>query len=153
MGTPDFAVATLQRLVENNLEVVAVVTAPDKPVGRGLKVSESPVKRYAVSQNIPVLQPEKLKNKWFLEELAGYKADLQVVVAAPEEAQARLAAQELLGFAPVLGAGERRQLSDEVPPVALGGGQAGIEHGDHALVVGAADQPTRPLGEHHRRSG
>lgn len=81
MGTPDFAVATLQRLVENNLEVVAVVTAPDKPVGRGLKVSESPVKRYAVSQNIPVLQPEKLKNKIFLEELAAYRADLQVVVA------------------------------------------------------------------------
>lgn len=81
MGTPDFAVATLQRLVENKLEVVAVVTAPDKPVGRGLKMSESPVKKYAVSQNIPVLQPEKLKNKLFLEELASYQADLQVVVA------------------------------------------------------------------------
>ena len=81
MGTPDFAVATLQRLVENNFEVVAVVTAPDKPVGRGLKMSESPVKKYAVSRNIPVLQPEKLKNKSFLEELAGYQADLQVVVA------------------------------------------------------------------------
>lgn len=81
MGTPDFAVATLQRLVENNLEVVAVITAPDKPVGRGLKMSESPVKKYAVSQNIPVLQPEKLKNRAFLEELAAYKADLQVVVA------------------------------------------------------------------------
>ncbi len=81
MGTPDFAVATLQRLVENNFEVVAVVTAPDKPVGRGLKMSGSPVKKYAVSQNIPVLQPEKLKNKQFLEELAAYRADLQVVVA------------------------------------------------------------------------
>jgi methionyl-tRNA formyltransferase len=81
MGTPDFAVATLQRLVENNFEIVAVITAPDKPTGRGLKMSESPVKKYAVSQNIPVLQPEKLKNKAFLEELASYKADLQVVVA------------------------------------------------------------------------
>lgn len=81
MGTPDFAVASLQRLVEHHIEVVAVVTAPDKPVGRGLKMSGSPVKKYAVSQNIPVLQPEKLKNKTFLEELAAYKADLQVVVA------------------------------------------------------------------------
>ncbi len=81
MGTPDFAVATLQRLVENNFEVVAVITAPDKPVGRGLKMSESPVKKYAVSQNIPVLQPERLKSRAFLEELAAYKADLQVVVA------------------------------------------------------------------------
>jgi len=81
MGTPDFAVATLQRLVENNFEVVAVVTAPDKPVGRGLKMSESPVKKYAVSQNIPVLQPEKLRNRAFLEELAAFRADLQVVVA------------------------------------------------------------------------
>lgn len=81
MGTPDFAVATLQRLVENGFEVVAAITAPDKPVGRGQKMSESPVKKYALSQGIPVLQPEKLKNKDFLEELAIYKADLQVVVA------------------------------------------------------------------------
>ena len=81
MGTPDFAVATLQRLVENGFEVVAAITAPDKPVGRGQKMSESPVKKYALSQGIPVLQPEKLKNKDFLEELASYKADLQVVVA------------------------------------------------------------------------
>lgn len=81
MGTPDFAVATLQRLVENGFAVVAVITAPDKPVGRGQKMSESPVKKYALSQGIPVLQPEKLKNKAFLEELATYKADLQVVVA------------------------------------------------------------------------
>ena len=81
MGTPDFAVATLQRLVENGFEVVAAITAPDKPVGRGQKMSESPVKKYALSQGIPVLQPEKLKNKAFLEELANYKADLQVVVA------------------------------------------------------------------------
>ena len=81
MGTPDFAVATLQRLVENGFEVVAAITAPDKPVGRGQKMNESPVKKYALSQGIPVLQPEKLKNKDFLEELATYKADLQVVVA------------------------------------------------------------------------
>ena len=81
MGTPDFAVATLQRLVENGFEVVAAITAPDKPVGRGQKMSESPVKKYALSQGIPVLQPEKLKNKVFLEELATYEADLQVVVA------------------------------------------------------------------------
>lgn len=81
MGTPDFAVATLQRLVESGFEVVAAITAPDKPVGRGQKMSESPVKKYALSQGIPVLQPEKLKNRAFLEELATYKADLQVVVA------------------------------------------------------------------------
>lgn len=81
MGTPDFAVASLQRLVEGGFEVVAAITAPDKPVGRGQKMSESPVKKYAVSQQIPVLQPEKLKNKTFLKELASYEADLQVVVA------------------------------------------------------------------------
>jgi len=81
MGTPDFAVASLQSLVEADFEVVAVITAPDKPVGRGQKISESPVKKYAVSRGIPVLQPEKLKNKEFLEELASYNADLQVVVA------------------------------------------------------------------------
>jgi methionyl-tRNA formyltransferase len=81
MGTPDFAVASLQSLVEAGFEVVAVITAPDKPVGRGQKISESPVKKYAVSRGIPVLQPDKLKNKEFLEELASYNADLQVVVA------------------------------------------------------------------------
>lgn len=81
MGTPDFAVASLQRLVENKINIVAVITAVDKPVGRGQKLSESPVKKFAITHNIPVLQPEKLKNKEFLEELASYKADLQVVVA------------------------------------------------------------------------
>jgi methionyl-tRNA formyltransferase len=81
MGTPEFAVSSLQALVEASCEVVAVVTAPDKPAGRGLKVSMSPVKEYALQQNIPVLQPEKLKNKGFLEELKSYRADLQVVVA------------------------------------------------------------------------
>lgn len=81
MGTPDFAVASLQRLVENDINVVAVITAPDKPVGRGQKLSESPVKKFALAHNIPVLQPEKLKNKEFLLLLASYNADLQVVVA------------------------------------------------------------------------
>jgi methionyl-tRNA formyltransferase len=81
MGTPDFAVASLRKLVENGCEVVAVVTAPDKPSGRGLHVHQTPVKQYAVSQGIPVLQPEKLKNAEFLEQLRSYQADLQVVVA------------------------------------------------------------------------
>ncbi|WP_394990161.1 methionyl-tRNA formyltransferase [Emticicia sp.] len=81
MGTPDFAVASLAKLVENGCEVVAVITAPDKPSGRGLQMHETPVKKYAVSQNIPVLQPEKLKSLDFLEQLRSYQADLQVVVA------------------------------------------------------------------------
>ncbi|MBB6239318.1 methionyl-tRNA formyltransferase [Pedobacter sp. AK013] len=81
MGTPDFAVASLDALVQANFDVVAVVTAPDKPAGRGQKLNESAVKKYAVEKNIPVLQPEKLKNPEFLKILASYKADLQVVVA------------------------------------------------------------------------
>jgi methionyl-tRNA formyltransferase len=81
MGTPEFAVASLQALVEAGQNVVAVITAPDKPSGRGLQLNQSAVKTYALSQNIPVLQPEKLKNPTFLEELKSYKADLQVVVA------------------------------------------------------------------------
>lgn len=82
MGTPDFAVASLKALVESgSSEVVAVITAPDKPSGRGLVMNETPVKKYAVSQGIPVLQPEKLKNSQFLEELRSYQADLQIVVA------------------------------------------------------------------------
>ena len=81
MGTPDFAVPSLQSLVESNSNVVAVVTVPDKPAGRGQKQTASPVKVYAESQGIPVLQPEKLKNPDFLEELKSYNADLQVVVA------------------------------------------------------------------------
>ncbi|WP_229236344.1 methionyl-tRNA formyltransferase [Emticicia sp. TH156] len=81
MGTPDFAVASLRKLIENGCEVVAVVTAPDKPSGRGLEMNETPVKKYAVSQNVPVLQPEKLKNPEFLEQLRNFNADLQVVVA------------------------------------------------------------------------
>jgi methionyl-tRNA formyltransferase len=81
MGTPDFAVASLDALVQANFDVVAVVTAPDRPAGRGQKLNESAVKKYAVEKHIPVLQPEKLKNAEFLEALASYKADLQVVVA------------------------------------------------------------------------
>ncbi|WP_316806303.1 methionyl-tRNA formyltransferase [Pedobacter agri] len=81
MGTPDFAVASLDALVQANFNVVAVITAPDKPAGRGQKMNESAVKKYAVEKNIPVLQPEKLKNPEFLEQLKSYQADLQVVVA------------------------------------------------------------------------
>lgn len=82
MGTPDFAVESLKVLVESgSCEVVAVITAPDKPSGRGLVMNETPVKKYAISKGIPVLQPEKLKNHQFLEELRSYKADLQIVVA------------------------------------------------------------------------
>lgn len=81
MGTPDFAVASLDALVKANFEVVAVVTATDKPAGRGQKLHESAVKKYAVEHQIPVLQPEKLKNPEFLAALKSYNADLQVVVA------------------------------------------------------------------------
>ncbi len=81
LGTPDFAVASLKAMVESKHEVVAVVTMPDKPAGRGMKLQQSPVKQYAVSQNIPVLQPEKLRNPEFIEELRSFKADLQVVIA------------------------------------------------------------------------
>jgi methionyl-tRNA formyltransferase len=81
LGTPDFAVASLKALVEAGANVVAVVTAPDKPAGRGMQLQASAVKQYAQTQDIPVLQPEKLKDQQFLQELAAYKADLQVVVA------------------------------------------------------------------------
>ncbi len=81
MGTPDFAVASLQKLVENGYNVVGVITAPDRPAGRGKQLSESAVKKYAVEQGLKVLQPEKLKNPEFLDELRALKADLQVVVA------------------------------------------------------------------------
>ncbi|WP_373513387.1 methionyl-tRNA formyltransferase [Persicitalea sp.] len=81
MGTPEFAVPSLQILVEKGCEVVAVITAPDRPAGRGQKLNESPVKQYAVANNIPVLQPEKLRNPDFLERLRALNADLQVVVA------------------------------------------------------------------------
>ncbi len=81
MGTPDFAVESLKILVENNYEVVGVVTMPDKPAGRGHKIQFSPVKKYALENNLPLLQPEKLKDETFLEQLRALKADLQIVVA------------------------------------------------------------------------
>lgn len=82
MGTPEFAVESLRKLVENKYNVVAVVTMPDKPVGRHHETLQaSPVKQYAVEHGIPVLQPERLKDEAFLEELRSYHADLQVVVA------------------------------------------------------------------------
>ena len=81
MGTPDFAVESLRILVENKYEVVGVITMPDKPAGRGHKVQFSPVKQYALEQNLRLLQPEKLKDEAFLEELRRLQADLQIVVA------------------------------------------------------------------------
>ena len=81
MGTPEFAVAPLDALVKNGYKVVGVVTVADKPSGRGLKVNESAVKKYAVEHGIPVLQPLKLKDPEFLAQLAAWKADLFVVVA------------------------------------------------------------------------
>ncbi len=81
MGTPDFAVETLKAIVEAGYKVVGVVTAPDKPAGRGRKLQESAVKKYAGEQGLPVLQPTNLKAEEFLEELKALQANLQVVVA------------------------------------------------------------------------
>ncbi len=81
MGTPEFAVESLKALVENNFNVVGVITMPDKPAGRGHKMQFSAVKEYALSQNLPLLQPEKLKDEAFLQELRNLQADLQIVVA------------------------------------------------------------------------
>jgi methionyl-tRNA formyltransferase len=81
LGTPAFAVATLNAIVQATYNVVAVVTAPDKPAGRGMHLQQSEVKQYAIANNIPVLQPVKLKDEQFLNELASYKANVQVVVA------------------------------------------------------------------------
>lgn len=81
MGTPEFAVPSLEILIQNNMHVVAVVTAPDKPQGRGQKIVYSPVKTSALAHNIPVLQPPNLKAAAFLNELKRFQADLQVVVA------------------------------------------------------------------------
>jgi methionyl-tRNA formyltransferase len=81
MGTPEFAVASLHALLENGYHIAAVVTAPDKPAGRGLKLSESAVKRYAIQKKIPVLQPVKLKDPAFHDELKSFQADVQIVVA------------------------------------------------------------------------
>lgn len=82
MGTPEFAVGTLRALVEGGYNVVAVVTQPDKPVGRHQdQLHQSEVKQYALAQGLPVLQPVKMKDPDFVSRLAGYRADLQVVVA------------------------------------------------------------------------
>lgn len=81
MGTPDFAVATLEKLLEQGHTVVGVITAPDRPAGRGRKLQQSAVKRYALQKGLPVLQPTNLKNRDFLSELAELRANLQIVVA------------------------------------------------------------------------
>ena len=81
MGTPDFAVASLDAILEAGLDVVAVVTAPDKPAGRGMQLTESAVKKYAREKGLTILQPEKLRDPVFLETLRGLTADLQIVVA------------------------------------------------------------------------
>ena len=81
MGNPDFAVEALRQVVEGGYNVVGVITMPDKPAGRGHKIQYSPVKQYALEQNLPLLQPEKLKDEAFVEALREWKADLQIVVA------------------------------------------------------------------------
>lgn len=81
MGTPEFAVASLKLLVENNYNIVGVITAPDRPAGRGQKINESDVKKYAISQNLKVLQPTNLKDDTFISELRSLEANLQIVVA------------------------------------------------------------------------
>lgn len=81
MGTPEFAVASLDILVQNNYDVVAVITVPDKPAGRGQQLQQSAVKKYALEKGIVVLQPEKLKDENFINQLKDLKADLQIVVA------------------------------------------------------------------------
>jgi methionyl-tRNA formyltransferase len=81
MGTPDFAVASLQKLLEAGYNIVGVVTAPDKTAGRGLQLQQSAVKKYAAEKNLAILQPDKLKDPAFIEQLQSLKADLQVVVA------------------------------------------------------------------------
>lgn len=81
MGTPDFAVGILDAIIENNYQVAAVVTTADKPAGRGQKISESAVKKYALDKNLPILQPTNLKSEEFINELKSYKANLFIVVA------------------------------------------------------------------------
>lgn len=81
MGTPEFAVASLKALLEAGAQIVGVITAPDKPAGRGMKLTESAVKKFALEKGLTILQPEKLKNPGFLEALRALKADLQIVVA------------------------------------------------------------------------
>ncbi|KAA6348572.1 Methionyl-tRNA formyltransferase [termite gut metagenome] len=81
MGTPEFAVQPLLQLKEGGYNIAGVITMPDKPAGRGYKIQYSPVKQYALEQNLPLLQPEKLKEETFIESLRHWKADLQIVVA------------------------------------------------------------------------
>jgi methionyl-tRNA formyltransferase len=81
MGTPEFAVASLDQLIKNKMEVVAVITVPDKPAGRGQLMHQSAVKKYALEQGLKLLQPAKLKDDIFLNELKELRADLQIVVA------------------------------------------------------------------------
>jgi methionyl-tRNA formyltransferase len=81
MGTPGFAVPSLQKLLDAGFEVAAVLTAPDKPSGRGMQLNESAIKKFALSKGLKVLQPEKLRNQDFIEELKNLNADLQIVVA------------------------------------------------------------------------
>src|SRR5205809_5694806 len=81
MGTPEFAVASLNALVNAGCNIVGVVTAPDKPAGRGMQLQQSAVKKYALEKNLRILQPEKLKNPLFIDELRSLNADIQVVVA------------------------------------------------------------------------
>ena len=81
MGTPDFAVPSLEKLLDAGFEITAVVTAPDKPAGRGLHLNQSAVKKFALSKGLKVLQPEKLKDPDFAQELKNLKADIQIVVA------------------------------------------------------------------------
>ncbi len=81
MGTPDFAVPALDILVKNSYNIVGVITMPDKPAGRGYQLQPSPIKKYALTHNLNLLQPEKLKEESFLEALYALKADLQIVVA------------------------------------------------------------------------
>ena len=81
MGTPEFAVASLDAMLNAGMKIVCVITAPDKPAGRGMKMTESAVKQYAVANGLPVLQPEKLKAPEFIQSLRSLNADLQVVVA------------------------------------------------------------------------
>ena len=81
MGTPEFSVASLEVLVNEGCNIVAVITAPDKPAGRGMQMQQSAVKQYALSKHLKILQPEKLKNKDFIDQLKELKADLQIVVA------------------------------------------------------------------------
>ncbi|SFP71336.1 methionyl-tRNA formyltransferase [Parafilimonas terrae] len=81
MGTPEFAVASLEALVNAGCNIVGVITAPDKPAGRGMQLQQSAVKKYAVEKSLTILQPEKLKNPVFVEQLKSLQADVQVVVA------------------------------------------------------------------------